>query len=280
MAATVGFISRTKGYDEGTPTIEDTYQVLVETANDTDAAIAAVEARGVPGLGYRTRSIRAAPIKRNPLWFEVTASYKGLTGGATSTDPLDRPSVLSGSYEEWTGPYFEDRSPTPKLVVNSAGDRFEEMPQRKFGSLVLQVTKNVATYNAATYDAIKFTTNGLASTIKGTAYGVDTLLFLPPSVQEVYEQVGTTEYHYFTVTFRLATDADLHRHVVSDRGFKQFFLGDSVWILSGDNQPVESPWPLDGAGVALTAAQVAAGTAPAELTFLPYESKSWGVDFS
>ncbi len=276
---TTHFIQRTKGYDRSARTIEDAYRVRVDAPNDTDAAIAAVEARPVPA-GYLVDNVRAAHINRNPLWFDVRITYKQpLTlGGTGADDPLTRPSTLSASYDEWTEPYDTDHTPAPdgpKPVVNSAGDPFQSFPERKAGTLVLQVTKNVATFDAVAYDAIKFTTNASAVTIRGTVYPKDTLLFLPPTVQEVYEQIGSQTYHYFTVTYRLAADANRHRHPIADRGYREQVNGEMLPILDGEKRPTEEPWPLDGSGRAKPA-----GSAPATLTFQPYASAAWGIDFS
>lgn len=150
---TANFIKRSKGYDKSAKTITDVYQVQVDAANDTDDAIAAVEAVAVPG-GYFTDSVNASHINRNPFWYEVTATYKQTIsgGGGGADDPLERPSVLSASYEEWTEGYDIDfTTPTPKPVTNSAGDPFQAYPQRKNGRLVLQVTKNFAAFNAVGY---------------------------------------------------------------------------------------------------------------------------------
>lgn len=273
--ATAGFIKRTKGYDRSSKTIEDTYQVNVDIDNDVDAAIAAVEALPVPS-GYIVDNVSASHINRNPQWFEVRITYKlNVFGGESYDDPLNRPSVLSASYEEWTEAYDEDYSDTPKPVANSAGDPFQSFPQRKNGSLVLQITKNFASFDAPGYDAVKFTTNSAAVTIRGTVYAAKTLLFLPPTVQEVWEQLGDTTHHYYTVTFRLQTDTGLHQQNIADRGYRQLVDGELVKILGGDNLPTEDPWPLDGSGVAKPA-----GSAPGTLTFIPYDKAAWGIDFS
>lgn len=273
-------IARARDFSTGSSSISVEY--LVETTALTDgaaAAEAAVIALGSPS-GHYLKSIRSDYIERNPLWYKVVVTHVSSTaGGATSGSPLDRPSILSSSYEEWTEAYFEDEtSPTPKLVTNSMGERFESLPERKRGSLVLQVTKNFASFPADDYDNRKFTTNSVAVPIKGTIYPIDSLLFLPPTVQETYETVGITEYHYYATTFRLAVDAiDLHKHKIEDRGFvQQESLSTSVEpILDEFGFPVREPWPLNGSGVAKNRDE-----APAVLTFSPYASMNWGIDFS
>ncbi len=269
------FINRRQGYDKSSRTIEDKYQVEVDVANDQSAAIAAVEAKSVP-YGYVTESIQASHINRNPMWYEVNVTYKlNPAGGVSDDDPLSRPSILSASYEEWTEAYDIDNSDTPKPVVNSAGDPFQTYPQRRNGSLILQITKNIASYAAIAYDAIKFTTNANAVSINGTTYAADTLLYLPPTVQEVWEQIGANTHHYYNVTFRLAADAGKHLHKVADRGYRQLLNGKLVPILDGYNAPTEDPWPLNGTGWALGPQEV-----PATLTFKPYASVAWNIDFS
>jgi len=274
---TANFIKRTKGYDKSSKTIEDTYQVNVDTANDVDSAIAAVEAMAVPA-NYATDGVSATHINRNPMWYEARVTYKQSTsgGGGGADDPLSRPSVLSMSYEEWEEPYDVDHSDTPLTVANSAGDPFQTFPQRKNGTMNIQIAKNFASFAAGPYDAIKFTTNATSVTIRGAVFLADTLLFLPPTAQEVWEQIGTTTHHYYAVTFRLAADAGKHLHQVADRGYRQIVNGKHVKIRDGDQQPTEDPWPLDGGGVA----KASAADAPATRTFQPYASASWGIDFS
>ncbi len=280
MATIANFIKRSKGYTKGEKTVEDTYQCLVDALNDVDAAIAAVEAKPVP-TGYILDGVTAAHINRNPLAFETRATYRQSVAGGGATDPLDRPSVLSGSYDEWTEDYFIDNSATPKHVVNTAGDRFESFPQRKNGDPVLQITKNYSDLALPFYDSIKYTTNSGSVTIKGIVFAANTLLFLPPSFQEVYEQIGATTHHYFAVTFRLAADSDGHVHLIPNRGFKELNDdGDLVPILTKVGTPVETPWPLVTAdGPNIGAAKPPGSTADL-LEFLPYPEEDWGINFN
>jgi hypothetical protein len=271
------FINRSDGYDKTSKTIEDTYQVNVDAANDEESAKAAVEARPVPD-GYVIDSLNASHINRNPLWFEVRVTYRQSTasGGVGADDPLARPSILSASFEEWTEPYDVDYSDPVKPVTNSAGDPFQAYPQRKNGSLVIQITKNFAGFDAAFYDAIKFTTNASPVTIKGTTYAADVLLFLPPTAQEVNENNGSSSEHFFSTTFRLASDVGKHRQYVADRGYREIGDEGPVPIRDGVNGPTEDPWPLDGEG----GAKASIDAVPEVLAFVPYRSANWGIDFS
>lgn len=274
-AMTPSPIARKKGNRSDRRTWEYTY--LVQTTDLADGpavALAAVIALAPP-TGYRLTDVDSGHRERNPLWFQVVAIYERNTGGVESDDPLDRASILTGSWEEWTEAYFMDAD--DKQVINFAGDRFEDFLQRKRGSMVLQITKNLATFPAPAYDAIKFTTNSVAQTIRSTIYPIDTLLFLPPTVTELYETVGETEYHYYATTFRLAADAAFHLHTIENRGFNQL-VGDPaelVPILDSAGKVVSGPWPLNSDGTAK-----AIGAAADVEAFRPYERANWGIDFS
>lgn len=279
-ASTPKEIKRTRSGNRQGKTVQIEY--LVETTALTDGAEvaeAAVIAIASPS-GHYLETIQSDFQDRNPLWFQVTATHKQPPGGAVASgNPLDRPSILSSSYEEWTETYFIDETtPEPKRVVNSMDEQFETLPERKRGAMVLQITKNFANFPANDYDTKKFTTNSVAVTLRGTTYPIDSLLFLPPTAQETYETVGLTDYNYFATTFRLAVDAvTLHKHNIEDRGFVQReSLSTSVEpILDEMGFPVKEPWPLNGAGQAKDRDE-----APEVLIFLPYASMSWGIDFT
>lgn len=277
-AMTPRLINHQAGYDGDKPEITDNYMVeldAVPASADAGSALAraAVAALGTP-LGYYLTRLKGSPVNRNLMWYQVEAGFTVPTWPDGEPDPLARPSVLSSSYDEWTDAYSEDSEGT--RVLNSAYDRLDPLPQRKNGNLVLQVTKNLASFPAVAYDALKFTRNAATVLIAGTTYAVNTLLFLPATVAEQYEQVGGLTYHYFATTYRLAADHGLHQDVREDGGMRELDAGGLAQpILDARGIPVTTPWPLDGTGhaQALTAS-------PVSLTFKPYPSVSWGIDFS
>ena len=253
------------------------HKFLVETTDlgdGADAAEAAVMGLGLCPIGYVQSDIRSDHINRNPLWYEVEITFSTTTGNS-ATDPLQRPSILTSSYNESTEPYFIDAA--GKQVINTAGDPYDPMPQRRTGSLILQITKNMSLFPAVDYDAIKYSTNSGEITIRQTAYAANTLLFLPPTVQEVYENVSGIFYHYFATTFRLAADHTGHKDDLVSRGYRQVAsLGDIPAYVTGDDGLATGlPVGLDASG-----AQVAPGQAPATTEFQPYPSLNWGIDFS
>lgn len=253
------------------------YVYLVETTSLSDGpatAEAAVVGLGLQPAGYVLDSLTSKHVNRNPLWYQVTITFKTLNGEST-TDPLSRPSVLTSSYSESTEPYFKDS--TGKMVVNTAGDPFDPMPKIRVGSLILQVTKNMASFPAVQYDTLKYTTNSGAVVIRTTTYAADTLLFLPPTVQEVWESIGGIFYHYFATTFRLAASKDQHKDKLSSRGYRELKTPGAkpTWVTGDDGHTVAQPVGLDSAGK-----EVAAGGTPDEITFQPYKSTNWGIDFS
>lgn len=275
MPGTVNFyeIGRTKSFENNARTTRVTYQAKVTGMDPGEIAseLATSQAQDltVP-TGYYFKSADASHINRNPEWLTVTVTYtdeRTSTGGTHTDDPLDRPSILSMSYDEWTEPYFEDSNDDE--VVNTAGDVFENPPQRKRGTMVLQITKNFATLAASAYDTIKFTTNASQVTIKGTVFAVRTLLFLPISAQEIYEG----EHNYYQVTFRIAVDEDEHVQVVANRGYREK-VGSEIKDIIIDGKPTADPWPLNSDGTKATAPPATA------ITFVPYPSATWGVNFN
>jgi len=277
-ALTPKHIARRKEYPGDGATRTDTYLVGTTALEDgADAAISKVEDDFSPPSGFQRDAIGAEHINRNPLWFQVTVTYKQILGGGGATDdPLTRPSILTSSYEEWTEAYFKDESDPVKVLVNSAGDVYDPLPKRRNGSMILQITKNHSSFPAPSYDAIKFTLNAVNVTIRGTTYLAGVLLFLPATVREMYEVVGTTEFHYYQTTFRLAVDSGLHAENIENRGFNEYVPGGKLRpIVDDTGNPVNMPWALDSGGLAKDA-----GAEPSVTAYQPYASVDWGLDFS
>ena len=279
----VRLMSAPNGFQSGRQRVEYKYSVETSDMADTDADVAAaVVADADTRLDlvgtFVLTDLNVDRKKEHPLFWDVTLSVASMNWPDSQPNPLLRESVFSSSYDEQTESYFLDSASTPKAVVNSVGERFETFPLRLTGTPILQVVKNFASYAMVAYDEIKYTTNASAITIRGTTYSADTLLFKPPLVQEVVENVGGVKYHYFVVTFRLAGDHARHRDNIDDRGYHQKTPAGFIVSISLSNQTLESPntpWPLDGHGVA----KPNWGDVPANLPFQPYPSVEWGIDF-
>jgi len=220
------------------------------------------------------QTLSASSSKSNPLFFEVDAGYE-LPLDGSGTDPLDRPSVLGGTYDETTESYFVDKSSTPQKCVNKANDRFENFPQRRTGNLLIQITKNISTWPAIAYDTLKFTRNADAVTIRGTTYATNTLLLLPAGVAELRERVAGTNYHFYGTTFRLLTDHNLHVDSIENRGYFELVSGKRRQIFNDDGSVPTTPWPLNDDGTKMASPS----DAPTLIDLEPYASVSWGLDF-
>lgn len=277
-AGTPLLIEHRNGWESTGRVITRTYQVQCSSIEDGPAAArAAVSALPRPA-GLILQRIEASHIDRSPLWFTVEAEYAPPRGRPSNQadDPLERPSLLSTSYDEFTELYIVDALGTP--VLNTAFDRFDPMPQRRNGNLILQVTKNLASNPILLWDQLKFSTNAAAVTIRGTTFPADTLLFLPVTAQEQYERHEDQEYFFFQTTFRLAAEAAKHKHVTESTGtYALYGDGEGGWEkkpIMFDGLKVDKPWPLDANG------QVKEADEPGEeQTFFPYPSLNWGIDF-
>jgi len=269
--------SQRDGYEGGRIYQEQTY--LVETTDLADGSIAARLAVLDLGFyaGWYCSKLTSEPWEGSPLWFKVEIAQDL---PIWPIDPTLRPAVLTGDWDEVNKIYTMDCSSTPQPVLTSALNRLDPPPQRKTGKPTMRITKNLTSYPVVAYDAIKYTRNADAVTIKGTTYAAGTLLFLPPTVQENYEQISGNVYHYFATGYRLSADHLCHVDLASDRDYDQWITGGTgairVPILDKTGQRVTSPWPLDGLGHAMPHA----GDTPATLTFVPYALASWGLDFS
>lgn len=273
-AGTPKKIGARNGYEQGRPVIGATYIVINSELSDGEAAARAAVAALPRPSGLWTQRVTASNVNRNPLAFQVEIEY-GVPSGTASTaeDPLDRPSVLSTSYEETTETYFLDEDPDgPKRVTNSAGDTFETLPERKTGFLIVQLQKNSANYPVLVFDLLKFTTNAEEVTIAGLAFPPNSLLFLPATIQETWERVQGEFYPYYQITYRFAVDYNLHVDEVEDLGLNELLDGYKFPILDDAKREVTKPVPLDN-GWALP--WLTMGT---KLTFYPYKSVTWGLE--
>lgn len=87
-------------------------------------------------------------------------------------NPLSVPAEITWDFADATQTYFLDNSPTPKPVVNSAGQPFEQLLERETGTVVVTYKKNVAAFSPAT--AITYCgdgTNGKA--VNNDAFTID-----------------------------------------------------------------------------------------------------------
>jgi len=268
-------IEHAESFDMNNSSIQDKYLVECNVIKDIASARAAIAAKPVPS-GYWIWKIDARTSKSNPLWNEVDIEYQipSIPDPGDDPNPLLRASILSSSYEETMESYFEDSKGNP--AANSAHQRFENFPMRRNGNLLLQITKNFASFPAVAYDNIKLTLNQSAVTIKGTTYVARTLLFLPATVAETIEQIQGQKYHYFVTTFRLLADHKMHLHKIDDRGYNELVNDQWDTIFNPNGSLPNTPYPLDGKG----RKKPKPADKPEIITLEPYAIAEWGIDFS
>jgi len=271
------------GYRDLAPVETYVYQVQCDAITDGATLARSTIAAYGPPSGLYLRSLSAAtPEGRSGLWFDVTAEYVSPSQDAWQPVPTLRPSVLSSSYMEMDEAYISDADGTS--VANSAGEPFNNPPLRRTGYPILQIRKNYSSAPLLAYDALKYTTNTAAITIRGNSYDARSLLFLPPALQEMWEKVNGTNYHYYQTMFRLAVDTNHHQQQVADLGMREKKTSGDDTILvpilmpKGDGTrwpfPVSRPWPLDSGGA------TESPTPSTSFFFRPYPDASWGIDFS
>ncbi|HEV7299205.1 MAG TPA: hypothetical protein VGN72_07560 [Tepidisphaeraceae bacterium] len=261
--------------------ISDTPTTTVAAETATVGA-ASIPARGAGHPHDATRKVTSISAstekdgKRKVFTVEVGYSDK-INVVTVEPNPLNRTADVTWDFDDSTEPYFIDKSSTPKPVVNSAKERFEQFLERETGSLTATITKNIPTSGAGSYSVVaaldlKDTVNAGSITVDGvpvpagkaklkswTVGGVQT---------ETVNGVAVT-YRQSKVLYQFRSSWD---HVVEDRGFneKDGTTGKLKTIVKGDKDPtpVETAWPLDGAG----AKKTNISDTPAELTFKPYAS--------
>jgi hypothetical protein len=182
-------------------------------------------------------------------------------------DPLAQPAEVSWDFSDASENYFLDNSPTPKYVINSAGEPFEKLPSRETGSLRATVKKNVALYSATV-------AKGFKDMVNADGFALDGVSISSGQAKMKAWTCGSVQYQN-GVPFRVATQViDLRQtwiDTTDDRGFNEIDPNNSgklKQIVIGNSPPTkpDNPWPLDGSG----AAKPNASDPPAQLTFQPY----------
>ncbi len=189
-------------------------------------------------------------------------------------DPLDKPLEVDWDFTDAREKYFYDRSDTPKPVLTSAGETFEELLERDTGSLVATITRNIDgnAYDPAVAIDYKDAVNSTAFKLEGKqiAVGQAKLKAYTASAKKTENQI-TYRVARWVIEFRKSWD-----DVIEDRGLREKKTVAGKVILAPIMHlqppvPVEKPWPLDGAGVKKTNAS----DTPSTLTFKPYFRKSF-----
>ncbi|MEM1012518.1 MAG: hypothetical protein AAGI46_09900 [Planctomycetota bacterium] len=230
-------------------------RVLVVKSDDGSevTSAAAIGATGIPSIGAAhpdlpQLSVDSITANRadGPTLRLVDIAYTTLDY-ATPDNPLEWDDVITWSFQETTESYFLDKSDPPKPAVNSAGQRFAELPIREATNIIATIRRNVASFDfdqALQYrDAINsdtFTVDGVLITERQAKLQIT-------GVSEVKNLNGTS-YREITIQLKFRDD---WRDNIADRGTEQLNDSTRIPIFAGDAAvPVVDDWPLDGSGVA------------------------------
>lgn len=189
--------------------------------------------------------------------------------------PFDQPPVITWDFSSANQTYFIDNSSTPKPVVNSAGQPFEQLLERETGTVVVTYKKNVASFDPA--QAITYCGDGVhakavnsdALTIDGAPLTANQVLMGGMQASE-WKLTNGIRYRELTFTLKLRGSWD---DTIADTGFNELVSGNLTPIYMTDadptkpNIPTDKQWPLDGSGVG----KDDSSDPPATLTFKPYK---------
>jgi len=266
---------------------------LVTTDTITDGPAAAILAAGIPtpgsvfidtagNLAYLSGK-DADPRASSTLHFEVNCEFTTLDPAAPDDNPLHQQPGWAFSYTEGTENYFTDKSPAgttnaagqvgPFVVVNSAGDTFEQFKTRERGELQITLTRNEATNDAVGNDAYSHTINTQVVSLDGNEFAVGTLKLSPIAATKQTKTLRTgITVTYYAKTYVLKARHEGWHDMPLDVGFNEL-TGSTVDntqsvqpIVDDVGLPVTKPWPLDGLGNA----KPNITDAPAVLDFQPY----------
>lgn len=194
--------------------------------------------------------------------FDVTCDFTTASDAQTIENPLARPVKFDYGGSGTLEPYFRDAAGDP--VVTSAGNPFEQMPQRFQYDGTITITRNVAAYNDATAESYRNKVNSDTVTLNGTAYTAKQLLLVNWTASGPNVENDIT---FWTETIEIAKRIAGWDQVYEDRDTQELDgAGGLKPILDATHQPVAAPWSLDGSG----AAKASPTDAPATLTFVPY----------
>lgn len=253
-----------------------TDSVAAETADDGTTAIPETAAVHPADPTRRVKSVQVQADEEAPRTvFTVRVNYSSkVEEQKKEEDPTDRPDEITWDFEDKAQPYFKDETtPTPKNVVNSAGEPFEEFLERDAGSLTATVRRNVAPgyYDPATAIAYKDVVNqgGFRLDGKQIADGQAKLKAYTAGATKT-ENGFTYREVQWVLQFRESWDDK-----IEDRGFNEKDPDNPghVKAIVTNIPPTkpDKPWPLDGSG----AAKLFSDDAPEVLTFKPYKKKSF-----
>lgn len=253
-------------------TANETYVVLYD---GMVSARTAASAAGLPSIGsthpddsslrVTARSAKLASEDTRTI-FQVAVTY---TTNTVLENPLTVPANITWDFADSEKiALFEDCSDTPKLIINTAGEPFENFLEQDTGSLTVTITKNIAAngYNPATW--LPFmqpkAVNSDPITIDGHTIAAGKAKFASVSCGSVQESNGMS-YRVLTIKIDLRNSWDTE---IESRGFNESDGGTPKKLkeiskgIPAGSKP-DFPWPLDEEGAAMPNAD----DPPAKLTF-------------
>ncbi len=265
------------------------YYCEADAATTCDAAIGASVSGGgaVPALktaysvGWPFCTVKSHKVERlSATQFRVGVEYASPTGGAAATNDTDLlllPAKIKRSAEEYQEAFEKDVN--GKIVRNSAGDRFDHLPERMTGVGIFSIQKYVNATGRAAIDAAWNTVNSGSVTIDGVSCAAETCWLVSP----VYEPVdGSTG--VFSANFVVKYKKAGWKIKVCDYGYRELVDGKPGRIME---QPLKSdgtldtdprnarpstlPWPLNGSGMK----KANQTDDPFDIEFVPIVSASW-----
>ena len=171
-------------------------------------------------------------------------------------DPLSRPAEISwsqGSYSEVitkaTRVSAEGGEAKEMPVTNSAGEPFDPPLEVEKSFLILTITRNQANFNPNTASSYTNATNS------DKFFGFEAGKVKCKGISGVSVFEKNRHFWKATYVFEIRESWD---YELLDAGYWEIVAGKRKAIAFQNGRPIPGPWPLDGAGLALTEAQVAA----------------------
>jgi hypothetical protein len=209
------------------------------------------------------------------LGFMVIGKYERPTGDLSYTpDPLTRPDKISGDFGNESKSYEKDAN--DDLSINTAGALMDPLPTRKVGTFKFKITGNRANTTDlslyASYLRPACSYNSGIVTIKGVTFAAAELLLTGVTFEEKIEG----SYEFYEMSWTLEVDPDGWDQVlIPSRGFEETPVFGVIRKIVKGEPPTEvsQPWPLDAAGIALSAAD----GVPANVTRVPYYERNFSI---
>lgn len=280
---------RTADEVDGKPQSTASYLVITDSASDGPSAALyadmgtgglAIPAAGEvdPDNGLLVCTNKTAkPSGNSGRHWIVTVTYKPVSHriDKSAKPPLERPIEYSRNYRTWQEPYFRDASGTSEgdglPVVNTAGEPFDNKPERQKGAMVIVIVRNEADDNASSDDGYSNSVNSAQITICGVTYGAEMCRMLPIQSKMMFEIVGQTEYLYHQKTYEIEIKTPNWDDEIPSYGFNWLDDDGQLYEIWSGGKRVTKQWPLDAEGLPMANA----GDSPANVVRKPYKVVDW-----